>query len=152
MNQDKLTNLIYEHTNDLCLAQYLSRTILGAEREMSIFTDERGFISKLQGIQIPTYLLFTKKGYARGGCIHKDDDEWLVVLSGRIFFSNGDVHAYLTPGMVIKTPKGKAHYLLAKSDSYVLEWGASFDKEIKDHKMRSMVEYVNKAKNLKDEK
>jgi len=116
-----------------------------------IYSDERGKILILEGDELKEHeevtILITKKGFARGGCIHERSDEFSTVLEGEVDYYmeyKPFPWAKLKKGDIISVPKGTPHYFLAKTDCIVMEWGpAPDDNDKKDKKMRAKVEKIN---------
>lgn len=87
----------------------------------------------------------TKKGFARGGCIHKINDEFSTVLEGRIQYSVGDNKILAKKGESIKIPRNTPHYFISLTDSLVTEWGCLPEEKIEKHKaFREVVDGINK--------
>jgi len=111
-----------------------------------IHEDERGSIHVITGFEdTPEVTLFyTKEGYARGGCIHKDSDEHCVVIEGLILYRIGNALHRLHVGQTICIPKGTPHYFIAKSNCVVEEWGATVaEKKDKHPEFRAIVDGFN---------
>jgi mannose-6-phosphate isomerase-like protein (cupin superfamily) len=111
-----------------------------------IHEDERGEIYSLPlKNEEETALFTTKKGYARGGCIHEINDEYLVIINGRVNFLLGDKWLTLQKGMSMFIPHGTPHMFIAEEDSITIEWGVTkAEKEKKEPTMRKYVETINK--------
>jgi mannose-6-phosphate isomerase-like protein (cupin superfamily) len=126
-----------------------------------IHSDARGSINSLLGdlLQYPEVAIFeTKKGYARGGCIHSQSCEHICVLSGEIHFIyeqyNGPTlqpilkEVKLLAGQSLTIPPMTPHYFLAKSDSIVMEWGPQMEEKNERHlAFRKIVDAIN-SKNI----
>ena len=124
--------------------------------------DDRGEIYLLTGFkEYPEVTMFTtKEGYARGGCIHNVHDEYCCVLEGEIEYhlidnSGDDMFGHasfkLKVGQTITIPKGTPHYFLSKTDSVVLEWGATPEEKKEKHQfMRKIVDDINGKKLASD--
>jgi len=128
-------------------------------RYKEIQKDERGEISVLydtdDGGQKEITILKTNKGFARGGCIHRLNNELSIVIKGKIRFIGAKLKSevYIEDDM-IWIDKGTPHYFVALEDSITIEWGATLDeKKEKDKKMRKIVDEINKKriKELKKE-
>lgn len=92
-------------------------------------------------------ILTIKEDYARGGCIHPDDDEYFVVIKGKIMVNIGGNIRTVSQGDSMKIPKGKAHMFLAMKDSIVSEWGVKdFTKTYYDESMRKAINSYNETK------
>jgi len=94
-------------------------------------------------------MILTGAGFARGGCIHEENNERCIVLEGRIthFIYHGDTYTYniLGAGEITSIPKGKPHYYISDSDSVVLEIGATIkEKQTKHPETRQIVDDLNK--------
>ena len=116
-----------------------------------IHEDERGMIASFTDDLIPheVAVFTTKVGFARGGCVHNENDEYLSVIEGSINLYLNDcgthysVHG-MTKGAIRKIPKGIPHFYTAHIDSAVIEWGAApEEKQNKHEPTRKMVEDIN---------
>jgi len=89
----------------------------------------------------------TKKGFARGGCIHRQNDEYLQVLEGEIDLTIGkSEYTTVLPGEWFRIARESPHFYIAKEDSIVMEWGATEEeKKEKDPTTRSIVDDINKS-------
>lgn len=87
-------------------------------------------------------LLITKKGFARGGCIHRLNNEFNTVLEGQIRYFNGEDEFMLKKGDTVKTPSNIPHYFISLTDSLVIEWGC--DPKEKSEKYKPFRDIVNK--------
>jgi mannose-6-phosphate isomerase-like protein (cupin superfamily) len=118
-----------------------------------IHEDERGYIYLLEDMlkdgKEVTFLEL-KKGYARGGCMHSND-EYMVVIKGKITLVLGNNEEELVAGDSKLLPKGIGHSFIGIDDSIVCEWGITSeekDSRNRDLKMRQRVEEINqKQKN-----
>ena len=91
-----------------------------------------------------------KRGSARGGCFHSND-EFFAVIKGRVKFICGDKEQELSMGDSGKMPALKPHLFIALEDSIVSEWGITTKEkksDKKDEKLRAMVESINKQNSL----
>jgi quercetin dioxygenase-like cupin family protein len=90
-------------------------------------------------------LFFTRKNYARGGCIHKIHDEYCTVLEGKIrYFIGTNDPIEMKAGDTVKIQKNTPHYFLSLKDSIVMEWGATpAEKKEKHEEFRKKVEMIN---------
>ena len=90
-----------------------------------ITEDNRGAIFLIDNL-LPENKEFTfmemKKGSARGGCFHSND-EFFVIIKGRVKFICGDKEQELSIGDSGKIPASKSHAFIAIEDSIVSEWG-----------------------------
>jgi len=113
-----------------------------------IHEDNRGDIYLLKGDlkeHEEISILTTKKGVARGGCIHRINDEYNVVLEGEIIYYVGEQEFHMKKGDTVKVPKNTPHYFLSLLDSIVAEWGATTEeKKDKYAPLRKIVEKINK--------
>lgn len=110
--------------------------------------DERGSIhiltedfKKLKEVTI----LKTKRGFARGGCVHNLNNEYVCLIEGRAIYNVGGKFKYLFEvGQTIIIPKGVPHLLYSDTDSVVMEWGClPEEKKVKHPKFRAIVEDIN---------
>ena len=114
-----------------------------------IHKDNRGVINTVIGNELEDeelVFLITKRGVARGGCIHNKNDEMFVIIQGKVeyFIKNKEVGRIYTKGMNGFIPKGTPHYLIALEDSIVMEWGATSEEKKNKHKeFRTRVEEIN---------
>ena len=114
--------------------------------------DNRGTIYSLSGIASDgkeITILDTRKGFARGGCIHDINDEYVTVLEGVVKYWVGDEHPeILRKGMSTIIPANTPHMLVAQTDSIVVEWGKTKDElDGKDLEMRKKVDEINARNN-----
>lgn len=119
-----------------------------------IHEDKRGEIYIITGMKEheEVTLFTTKAGKARGGCIHKKNDEHCIVLEGEIEHFMKWQHDCLPlgkvrgkKGIVITVPANKPHYFVSLTDSLVMEWGATAEeKKEKDPEFRKIVDRINK--------
>ena len=121
----------------------------------TLLEDVRGSINVIVG---PEFLLMeevtmfkTRGGYARGGCIHNESEEHLVVIEGVIdyFYRDpltGEEDAVeLTTGDRWTIPPKTPHYLVSKTDSIVIEWGPKVaEKQAKHAEFRQRVDEWNR--------
>ena len=111
--------------------------------------DDRGEIYLLKGDSLKEHeeitLFVTKKGYARGGCVHRHHDEFCVVLEGSIkYFIGEEYPEALAKGMSTLIPQAQPHYFVSNTDSIVAEWGATpEEKKEKDPVFRKYMEEHN---------
>ena len=116
----------------------------------SIQNDNRGEILLLTGLSnYPECTVFkTKRGYARGGCVHNINDEFVVVIEGSIeyfcYTPRGMSRTSMYSGDRIKVIHGTPHYFISHTDSVVLEWGATpSEKQHKHEDFRKIVDEHN---------
>ena len=117
-----------------------------------IHEDFRGKIESLLGTSYDEIaLLTTKAGYARGGCVHKESMEHVVVLEGSIEFhyhvpsETYETLKLMEAGDSITIYPNVPHYYVSTTDSIVIEWGPKMsEKNEKDLIMRTIVEEHNK--------
>jgi len=87
--------------------------------------DERGYMIKCVINNKTIFLVFTKKGYCRGGDIHPIN-QYNTVLNGRIMFKlnliSGEVVHHIKVNQTLEVPKDTAHLMVALEDSIVIEW------------------------------
>lgn len=116
-----------------------------------IHEDKRGSINLLKGPALQEHeeiTIFTcKEGFARGGCIHKEHDEFCVVFEGEIiYYIEKPTIPFMKmhKGDIVKIPKNTPHYFVAKTDCIVAEWGATPEEKLDKHKeFRKIVETIN---------
>ena len=105
-------------------------------------------------------LLTTRKGFARGGCVHPRSTEHAVILKGcveyYVSYGKGNTAIDLTykeGDSILPIPPNAPHYLLALEDSMTLEWGAEPEEKAMKHPVwRDVVEEINRrrVKELED--
>jgi mannose-6-phosphate isomerase-like protein (cupin superfamily) len=119
-------------------------------RLKKIHHDKRGEIFLLTGglrgrREITVFI--TKKGFARGGCIHKASDEFCVVLKGGIKYFIGNKIKIIRGGQSVKVPRNTPHYFVSLDNSLVAEWGATIrEKKEKHRSFRKKVDDINRKK------
>jgi len=110
--------------------------------------DKRGEIWLIEGLlseKKEFTIMKTKKGFARGGCIHKKYDEGFFVVSGDISFTMGSTRTTMSCGDFQMIPAGYPHMYESFVNSIVIEYGVpASDKKKKDKSMRKLVEEINK--------
>ena len=117
-----------------------------------IHEDKRGFIYVVEELlenDKEFSFLEIKKGYARGGCCHKND-EYFVVITGKIKYIHGKIEEILIAGESRKIPALEPHAFIGIEDSIVSEWGiTTIEKEadVKDLELRKVVDEINKKIN-----
>lgn len=113
----------------------------------SIHQDNRGQIFIITGEELghPEMTMFhTKKGFARGGCVHNLSDEFICVVKGMIEYVMGGDYMTLQDGDSMVVPKGMPHYFYSITDSVVMEWGATpEEKKHKHPEYRQRVDKIN---------
>lgn len=114
--------------------------------------DDRGYINILEGDELgceEVNISFTKKGYARGGCVHNKNDEYLLVISGEINLICGEALYQLDDGCIVNITKKTPHYYVATKTSLVMEWGATKEeKKEKFKEFREIVDRINDNRHL----
>jgi len=111
-----------------------------------IHEDERGLIEALTGLSVyeEVTLFFTKKGKARGGCVHHIHDEYCVVIEGCVDFFLNDYCHRMKVGQSVLIPKHIPHYFIAITDCIVAEWGATKEEKRDKHiETRKLVDEIN---------
>lgn len=107
---------------------YLVTGLLPEDRELTLFT--------------------THKGYARGGCVHRESAEDAVVIAGSVqYYVEGRDPETLSRGNAIHIPPGTPHYFVALTpETIVIEWGPKpWEKKEKDPLWRSLVDNINEG-------
>ncbi|NPE27134.1 cupin domain-containing protein [Methanococcoides sp. SA1] len=87
-----------------------------------------------------------KRGSARGGCVHSNDENF-VVIKGKVRFICGEEERIVETGDSGVIPAGAPHAFVAIENSIVSEWGITTEekeKDIKDPKLREIVDNLNK--------
>lgn len=113
-----------------------------------VHEDERGEIYVITGA-LPEgreiTLFTTKAGYARGGCVHRENWERATVIDGGVkYHIEGMSPKAFWGGDLITIPAGEAHYFISLTDSVVIEWGATVEeKKEYDPGWRKEVERIN---------
>lgn len=97
-----------------------------------VSNDKRGNMIKVTWLGKTYWILFTKKGYGRGGEYHPSAQHNMVISGSIIVKMKVDaLHGYLygseerykvPVGETITIPANIAHVLLAQEDSIVIEW------------------------------
>ena len=92
-------------------------------------------------------ILFTKAGFARGGCVH-DQPEKLITLTGEIIYYEENEPARCVPYYhpIVYIDQYKAHGFKSVMNSVVLEIKSVVTKTKYDPQMRKKVEDINAAK------
>ncbi len=118
-----------------------------------ITEDRRGTIFLVEGLledEKEFTFMEMKKGSARGGCFHPNDEHF-VVIKGKVRFIFGDEERVVSVGDSGKIPAMKSHAFIALEDSIVSEWGittAEKKANTKDSKLRAYLDETNKKNNL----
>lgn len=114
----------------------------------NIHEDERGYICLVKDLlengKEYTFMEI-KKGYARGGCLHTNDENF-VVIEGKVRYICGVEERILRTGDAGRIPANKPHAFIAIENSIVSEWGiTSEEKKIdkKDPGLRGLVDRIN---------
>lgn len=112
-----------------------------------IHKDNRGEIYLLKGSleeHEEITIFYTKKGFARGGCIHRTNGEFNIVMEGRICYFIGEKEILLTKGNSVKIPSNSPHYFISLTNSLVMEWGCVPEEKIEKYKpFRDIVNNIN---------
>ncbi|MEM3091033.1 MAG: cupin domain-containing protein [Candidatus Pacearchaeota archaeon] len=114
-----------------------------------IHEDRRGAIYLVRGLlegDKEFTFLEINTGYARGGCLHSQD-EYFTVIKGKIKYIYGNGEEIVHQGESRKIPAGEPHAFIGLEYSIVSEWGVdSEDKKTdkKDSKLRELVDRINK--------
>ncbi len=113
-----------------------------------IHEDQRGEIYLIKGDlkeHQEITMFTTKKDFARGGCIHRINNEFNTVLEGEIRYFIGDKNLVMKKGDSVVIPKNSPHYFISLTDSLVQEWGCTPEEKIEKHKeFRAIVDEINK--------
>jgi mannose-6-phosphate isomerase-like protein (cupin superfamily) len=122
------------------------------QKVVKVHEDNRGTIYSLSGITSDgkeITVLDTRRGFARGGCVHNVSQEYVTVLEGIVKYWIGDEHPeILRKGMSTVIPAKTPHMLVAQTDCIVMEWGKTKDElDGKDLEMRKKVEKINVERN-----
>ena len=113
-----------------------------------IHEDKRGYIYLVKNLLEDNKeftFLEIKKGFARGGCLHSNE-EYFVVISGKIRYIHGKKEEILSMGQSRKIPSFEPHAFFALEHSIVSEWGVDKSKSEnnrKDSKLRAEVDRIN---------
>lgn len=118
----------------------------------NIHSDNRGTIDALVGSELvtcPEVTIFrTRKGHARGGCIHPESVEHLCVIEGFIIYvyenADGIQYKNLYAGNSFTISPNIPHYFISITDSIVAEWGPQIsEKQGKHEGFRKIVMEIN---------
>ncbi len=111
-----------------------------------VHEDDRGYIYLVRNLlenNKEFTFLETKKGFARGGCLHPKD-EYVVVLKGKIKLILGNEEKELVTGQSMKIPANKTHAWVALEDSILSEWGVTEEeKKERDLELRKIIDRIN---------
>lgn len=116
-----------------------------------INNDARGYIETLIGdfTNLEEVTIFrTKANKARGGCLHPESKEMLIVLEGTIQYIYGEdsTTILLGPNDYFILPPNSPHFFISLTDSIVMEWGPSKkEKQEKYLPFRKIVDKINAA-------
>lgn len=117
-----------------------------------VHKDKRGEIYVIEDV-LPgdreITLLTTKRGYARGGCVHRYNDELFMLFSGRVSYKIGNEDDRIVEaGEIIEILAGSPHYFKALIDTVAVEWGATIhEKKEYDPPFRRIVDEINRKAN-----
>lgn len=88
--------------------------------------------------------LRTNAGYARGGCIHRINDETAIVAKGKVKYYIDGKELYAFEKDIIFIPKSTSHYFISLTDSIIIEFGATIsEKQEKDPETKKIVDKIN---------
>lgn len=116
-----------------------------------ITEDSRGaifLVDKLLSDNKEFTLMEIKKGFARGGCVHSND-EFFAVINGKVKFICGKIEKEISAGYAGRILASEPHAFIAIEDSIVSEWGITTEEkkaDIRDAKLRELVDNINKSK------
>ena len=115
-----------------------------------IHKDDRGSISLLhEDMKLDEVTVFeTNAGYARGGCVHNINDEYVTVIEGDVIYVTDGLVEYMSMGDNLTVHAGMPHYFISVTDSIVMEWGATpKEKKEKHTEYRRVVDEFNSRGN-----
>jgi len=128
---------------------FISKKIKEFYKELKkIHEDKRGGIYLVKNLledQKEFTFMEIKAGYARGGCLHSND-EYFVVIKGRVKYICGDEERELVAGNSGVIPAFKPHAFIGVEDSIVSEWGITSEekeRDAKDEHLRAHVDQLN---------
>jgi len=126
----------------------------------NVFHDERGDIFSVIGSSLKQYeeiaIITSKKGIARGGCIH-DSDEFFTVIEGKVsvyFRKNNKIIevGHFKEGNTILIPKRVPHIVFSETDCMFIEWGPAIsEKGIKEPETLKIVKQINNGETTFEE-
>jgi len=117
---------------------------------LKIHEDKRGAIFLVDGLLEDNKeftFLEVKKGAARGGCLHANDEN-LAIVKGKIEYLCGDKKEILSQGESRIIPAFQPHAFIGLEDSIVSEWGITSEEKNMDKKdldMRMMIDKINEG-------
>jgi mannose-6-phosphate isomerase-like protein (cupin superfamily) len=88
-----------------------------------VHEDKRGEIYAITGEDELSNLLVTHKGFARGGCMHKETEHFLVV-QGQIILHLPYKDQIMNAGECVSYPPMTPHFFISLTESIVMESGA----------------------------
>lgn len=112
------------------------------------FEDKRGAIYIVKDLlenNKEFSFLELKKGAARGGCLHSNN-EFYVVVKGKLRYVHGGKEEIVSAGQSGQIVAGEPHAFFALEDSFVSEWGITTEekkKDVKDPNLRKTVDEFN---------
>lgn len=115
-----------------------------------IHEDKRGFIYIIENLlegEREFSFLEIKKGFARGGCLHFVDENF-VLIKGKVKFICGENEDVLTAPASGVIPANQPHAFVALEDSVVSEWGVTTtekEEDKKDPELRLKIEGINNS-------
>lgn len=107
--------------------------------------DNRGSIFILEGLSdfSELKLIKTNKGYARGGCVHSQN-EYFYILEGKLdLFIGSEIYKNISSGFGIIISAYQPHYIVSLTDSIFMEYGADFEGTIKNEEFLQIVKGIN---------
>lgn len=114
---------------------------------IKIQEDKRGEFWALEGFtSFPEIkIIKTKKGIARGGCVHQEE-EFFQVIEGMVLLFIGSNMEIVSSGRVIRIPENTPHYIISQTDSTIMEWGCNPKNNTKDPQSLKIVEVINETR------
>lgn len=115
-----------------------------------IHSDKRGDIYTVtDGKSKEITILKTNKGFARGGCVHRINDEHFCVAKGKVALYYGNQYEELSiDSDTVKIKKKTPHYFVSLTNSIVIEFGTvRKEKAVKNKKFRAEVDKINDKSN-----
>ena len=113
-----------------------------------IHEDKRGYIYLVKDLLEDGKeftFLEVKKGAARGGCLHSND-EYFVLIKGKIKYLHGNEEEIVFAGDSRVISAGEPHAFIGIEDSIVSEWGITSEEKgmnKKNPEMRKMIDEIN---------